>query len=337
MGSLTEAKTNVPDVHDAGQADRAAGKPAGLWLRDRLARYVPFMALVLLLITFSILAPGRFATLQNGKIVLEQTAVLAIVSFGLTFVIVAGSIDLSVGSVVALAGMVAAGVTASHGPYLGMAAGLGVGLATGFTNGLIFTRLRIPSFITTLGMLTIARGLTLLYSKGAPMSITAPAFLRIGKYPGILYLTGIVFIVSYVVYNYTTFGRYTQAIGGDERVTELAGVAVRRIKMGIFTLCGALAALGGVTLAARMGAATPTTGTGFELDVIAAVVLGGTPLTGGMGNVSRSVLGALIASILSNGLVILGVESATQMVIKGIVLFLAVFISFERSKVGIIK
>jgi ribose/xylose/arabinose/galactoside ABC-type transport system permease subunit len=236
----------------------------------------------------------------------------------------------------ALAGMLAMGVVRDHGLIPGVLMGLAVGLAAGTFNGAVFTYLRIPSFIVTLGMLTIARGLTILYSKGAVILVEGPA-AEIGSFPNIIYIVLVVFVFCFVLYNFTTFGRYVQGIGGDERVAVLTGIPVRRIKLLMFMLAGTMAGLGGVVLASRIGAATPTAGMAFELDAIAAVVVGGTPLTGGIGNIYNTVLGALIISMLGNGLVIMGVSSEMQMVIKGLVLIGAVFISLERDKIGIIK
>lgn len=307
-------------------------------LGQRFRILVPFLALLLLTIVFSLLEPTRFPTWRNAQVILNQSAVLSIVGFGLTFVIVAGGIDLSVGSVMALAGMLAMGVVRDVGVVPGVLTGLAVGLAAGVFNGVVYTYLRIPSFIVTLGMLTIARGLTILYSHGAVIIVEGegPA-AQIGLFPTIYYIVLVVFVICLVLYNYTRFGRYTQAIGGDERVAVLTGVPVNRIKLLIFSLCGTLAGLGGVVLASRVGAATPTAGMSFELDAIAAVVVGGTPLTGGIGNIYNTILGALIISMLGNGLVIMGVSSEMQMVIKGLVLIGAVFISLEREKIGIIK
>jgi len=313
-----------------------SASPSTTYWYQRFRMMVPFLALILLAVAFSLMEPTRFATLRNIKVILNQSAVVSIVGFGLTFVIVSGGIDLSVGSVLALAGMVAMGVVRDYGLIPGVLAGMTVGLAAGTFNGLVFTRLRIPSFIVTLGMLTIARGLTIMYSHGAVIIVEGPAS-EIGTFPNIIYIVAAVFAVCFVLYNFTPFGRYVQGIGGDERVAVLTGVPVNRIKLLVFMLCGITAGLGGVVLASRVGAATPTAGQSFELDAIAAVVVGGTPLTGGIGNIYNTVLGSLIIAMLGNGLVIMGVSSEMQMVIKGLVLIGAVFISLERDKIGIIK
>jgi ribose/xylose/arabinose/galactoside ABC-type transport system permease subunit len=307
-------------------------------LRQQTARYIPFLALILLLVGFGIAESERFLTVRNAQIILLQSAVLIIVGLGMTFVIIAGSIDLSVGSLVAVAAMLSAAAANQWGLVGGLTVALLVGAAAGLVNGLVFTVLRVPSFIATLGMLSVARGLTIIYSGGAPIPIQdAGQVLRLGTWPAPVFVAALAVVVCQVIYRLTPFGRYVQGIGGNERVALLSGVPVDRTKTLIFVLSGLMAGLGGLVTAARLGAGTPQAGTGFELDVISAVVIGGTPLTGGIGNMYSTAVGALVISTLSNGLVILGVPSEVQTVIKGIVLVLAVFISLDRRKIGIIK
>jgi ribose/xylose/arabinose/galactoside ABC-type transport system permease subunit len=307
-------------------------------LRQQTARYIPFLALILLLVGFGIAESERFLTVRNAQIILLQSAVLIIVGLGMTFVIIAGSIDLSVGSLVAVAAMLSAAAANQWGLVGGLTVALLVGAAAGLVNGLVFTLLRVPSFIATLGMLSVARGLTIIYSGGAPIPIQdAGQVLRLGTWPAPVFVAALAVVVCQVIYRLTPFGRYVQGIGGNERVALLSGVPVDRTKTLIFVLSGLMAGLGGLVTAARLGAGTPQAGTGFELDVISAVVIGGTPLTGGIGNMYSTAVGALVISTLSNGLVILGVPSEVQTVIKGIVLVLAVFISLDRRKIGIIK
>jgi ribose/xylose/arabinose/galactoside ABC-type transport system permease subunit len=307
-------------------------------LRQQAARYIPFLALILLLVGFGIAESERFLTVRNAQIILLQSAVLIIVGLGMTFVIIAGSIDLSVGSLVAVAAMLSAAAANQWGLVGGLTVALLVGAAAGLVNGLVFTVLRVPSFIATLGMLSVARGFTIIYSGGAPIPIQdAGQVLRLGTWPAPVFVAALAVVVCQVIYRLTPFGRYVQGIGGNERVAVLSGVPVDRTKTLIFVLSGLMAGLGGLVTAARLGAGTPQAGTGFELDVISAVVIGGTPLTGGIGNMYSTAVGALVISTLSNGLVILGVPSEVQTVIKGIVLVLAVFISLDRRKIGIIK
>lgn len=300
------------------------------------ARLVPFIALFLVIGFFSITAGSRFLTLNNASFLLQQSAVIAIPAFGVSLVIIAGSIDLSVGSVVALTGMVAAVVAQETGPIVGMLAGLGVGVIAGFANGVGFAILRVPSFMVTLGMLSVARGLTIVVSGSQPVNVDG-AFQELGRMPGILVLFVACFAGAVILHNYTAFGRRAVAIGGQERVARLSGVPVTRVKLLLFVFAGLMAALGGIALTARVGAATPNAATGFELTAITAVVLGGTPLTGGIGSMTNTVVGAFIISILLNGMVILGIPSEVQLIIQGLVLVAAVYLSLERVKIGIIK
>ena len=284
---------------------------------------------------FSLTAFERFDSLRNFSTIIQQATVLVIVAFGMHFVITAGSIDLSVGSTLGFAGMVGATVSVASAPS-SIVVALGAGAAIGLFNGLVFTFMKVPSFMVSLGTLLVVQGLTIVYSHSNPIMV-ADSVMTIGLYPNILYVALAVFAVCYVIYNFTTFGRYCTAIGGDERVSIISGLPVRRTKVLVFVLSGTLAGLGGIITAARLGAATPTAGASFELSVISAVVLGGTPLTGGVGSIQNTVIGALIIAMLGNGLVILGVPSEMQRVITGLILIVAVFLSLERGKIGIIK
>jgi ribose/xylose/arabinose/galactoside ABC-type transport system permease subunit len=335
---LSETRTPAAAAGGVAVTEETTGQPRSVRLRQQTARYIPFLALILLLVGFGIAESERFLTVRNAQIILLQSAVLIIVGLGMTFVIIAGSIDLSVGSLVAVAAMLSAAAANQWGLVGGLTVALLVGAAAGLVNGLVFTLLRVPSFIATLGMLSVARGLTIIYSGGAPIPIQdAGQVLRLGTWPAPVFVAALAVVVCQVIYRLTPFGRYVQGIGGNERVALLSGVPVDRTKTLIFVLSGLMAGLGGLVTAARLGAGTPQAGTGFELDVISAVVIGGTPLTGGIGNMYSTAVGALVISTLSNGLVILGVPSEVQTVIKGIVLVLAVFISLDRRKIGIIK
>jgi ribose/xylose/arabinose/galactoside ABC-type transport system permease subunit len=302
-----------------------------------IQQVVPFLALIILFTLFTVLKGGTFIAPSNLLVVAQQSVVLAIVAFGMTFVIVAGSIDLSVGSVVGLSCVVTA-LVGINNLALGLIVGPLVGVLAGLINGMVFTYAKIPSFIVTLGMLQVARGITIVISNGSaqPMPSTGP-LADIGVMPMILVCFVVAAILSAILFNYTIFGRRVRAIGGNERVATLAGVPTGRTKVGAFVFAGLMAGIGGLVLASRLGTGSPVAGTGFELDVIAAVVIGGTPLTGGLGTISGTVVGALIMSMLANGLVLLGVDSASQTIVKGIVLTLAVFVSLDRSKIGIIK
>jgi ribose/xylose/arabinose/galactoside ABC-type transport system permease subunit len=304
----------------------------GLGFKDT----VPFLSLLVVLGTFVVLIPDRFPTLTNAKLLLQQSAITMTVGFGMTFVIVAGSIDLSVGSVVALSAMIGGSVVASGHLFLGILVSIATGMVCGAVNGSAFAYLRVPSFVVTLGMLQAARGLTTVYSHGFPIMMPDSTQFY-GAWPGIMIIALIVFVITGFIYRYTVLGEYVRAIGGDETVARLSGTPIRLYKTLIFVISGALAGLGGFMMAVRLGVASPSVGVGYELDVIASVVLGGTPLTGGTGRVYGTILGAVIMSAIGNGLVMLGVPSEWQLVVKGCILVIAVFVSFEREKIGHIK
>lgn len=304
--------------------------------QELIRRAVPFAALAALIVVFGALAPDRFLTASNAQYVLVQSIAVMIVAFGMTLIVITGSIDLSVGSTVALSAAVGATFAASSGPVLGIMAAVITGAIVGFVNGIGLAWLKIPSFIMTLGMLSVARGLTLLVSETQPISVPE-AWNWFGTGPGIYIVAAFVFVVCGVLYRFTAFGRHILALGGNERVARMAGVSTARTKIFVFMLGGICAAVGGLVLSSRVGAATPTAGTGMELTVIAAVVLGGTPLTGGIGSLLNTAIGAILITMLLNGLVILGVGAELQIIAQGAVLIVAVLISLERKKIGVIK
>lgn len=297
---------------------------------------VPFLALIIVVVFFGITGGDRFLSLSNASFLVQQAAIVAIPAFGTSFVIMSGSIDLSVGSLVGFTGVVAAVVAEHDGVAIGMLAGVGAGLIAGLINGFAFAVLRVPSFMVTLGMLSVARGMSIVVSQSQPINV-GTSFQSIGQMPGLIILFAGCFVACVVLLHFSSFGRRVIAIGGNERVARLSGIRVTRMKLLLFVFSGFMAALGGLALTARVGAATPDAATGFELTAIAAVVLGGTPLTGGIGNMLNTVVGALILSILLNGMIIIGVASDIQLIVQGAVLVAAVLLSLDRSKIGIIK
>lgn len=315
------------------------------------------MALALLVIGLS-LASDSFLTVDNGLNVLRQISINLCLSIGMTLVILSGGIDLSVGSVLALSGAVAAGVLKnglSLAPinslldrWLGMklawldvvlqftvfgaiVAGIVVGLIAGWINGYVITRFRVPPFVATLGMLCIARGLTRRWTRGFPITNLGDEFGFMGtgywlNVPMPVWISAVLVVVFVVVTRRTRFGRYLYAIGGNERAATLSGIDVMRVKRLVYTLGGGLAGVAGLLLAARLNAADPKVGIGYELDSIAAVVIGGTSLSGGRGSILGTVLGCLLIGVLQNGLVLLGVSDDWQLVISGLVIVVAVAI-----------
>jgi ribose transport system permease protein len=308
--------------------------------KEFLARFQSLIALLLMFVALS-LASDKFLTVDNGMNVLRQISINLCLSIGMTLVILSGGIDLSVGSVLALSGAIAAGLL-KNGialPVLGISlqftvfgavlAGIIIGLLLGWVNGIVITRFSLPPFVATLGTLSIARGLAQLWTGGFPITGLGPQFGFIGTghvigLPMPVWISGLLVAVFTLVTRRTRFGRYLYAVGGNERAAQLTGLNLRRIKIWVYALGGALAGVAGLILTARLDSATPSAGFGYELDSIAAVVIGGTSLNGGRGSVPGTVLGCLIIGILNNGLVLLEVSPFWQQVIKGLVILLAV-------------
>jgi ribose transport system permease protein len=277
-----------------------------------------------------------FLTVANLLNVAEQTSINAVVAIGMTIVILSGGIDLSVGSIVALSGVVlgtALGTSPDDGLPLIVALTLAIatGVGCGLVNGTLISWGRLPPFIVTLGMMSIARGAALLVTEGRPVSGFGPAFRalatgRIGPVPAPIVITIVAYLLAHFVLARTTFGRYVYAIGGNEEATRLSGVPVRFHKTMIYGVSGLTSALGAVMLTARLNSAQPIAGTMYELDAIAATVIGGTSLMGGEGSLGGTLIGALIMGVLRNGLNLLGVSSFLQQVVIGSVIIVAVLI-----------
>jgi ribose transport system permease protein len=307
---------------------------------EQLARFQSFLALALMVIALSV-ASQNFLTVDNTLNVLRQISINLCLSLGMTLVILSGGIDLSVGSVLALSGAVAAGLLKNglalpHFNLLvqftvpgAIVAGIGVGSVLGWFNGLAVTRFKLPPFVATLGMLSIARGLTMLWTGGFPVTGLGDDFGRLGTghalgIPMPVWISAALVALFIVVTRRTRFGRHLYAVGGNERAATLSGLAVPRIKLMVYTLGGGLAAVAGLLVTARLDSATPNAGLGYELDSIAAVVIGGTSLSGGRGSILGTVLGCLIIGVLNNGLFLLDVSPFWQQVVKGFVILAAV-------------
>ncbi|MBP5277762.1 MAG: ribose ABC transporter permease [Prevotella sp.] len=308
----------------------------------------PLVALLLMIIAMMFLS-DHFATSDNLFNVLRQVSVNVCISVGMTMVILTGGIDLSVGSILALAGAVAAGLTRDGLSFPGadlfvgftfwggILAALLIGALLGWINGVMITTFKVPPFIATLGMLTIARGLTMLYTGGFPITGLGKGFEYVGTgwflgIPMPVWIALIVVIVFAFIMRHTIFGRYIYAIGGNERASLISGIKVNKVKLIVYTLAGTLAGLAGLLVTARLDSAQPNAGVSYELDSIAAVVIGGTSLSGGKGSVIGTIIGALIIGVLNNGLVLLGVSPFWQQVIKGIVILAAVIIDKGAAK-----
>ena len=290
-----------------------------------------FIGLVLLSAVLWALTP-HFLTAQNLVNVLEQTSINAIVAVGMTFVILSGGIDLSVGSIVALAGVVlGTALQGGHGLTIALALALAAGAACGVANGALIAWGGLPPFIVTLGMMSVARGAALLFTEGRPVSGFEASFRvlatgRIGLVPAPVIAMAAVYALAQFVLARTTFGRYVYAIGGNEEASRLSGVAVRFHKTMIYGVAGLASACAAVLLTARLNSAQPIAGINYELDAIAATVIGGTSLMGGEGTLAGTLVGALIMGVLRNGLNLLGVSSFLQQIVIGGVIIVAVLL-----------
>jgi ribose/xylose/arabinose/galactoside ABC-type transport system permease subunit len=309
---------------------------SSLWL-GYLAQSSNVLALILLLIIASLLSP-YFLSTRNIFNVLRGASMIGIVAIGMTFVILNRGIDLSVGSLVG----VSAALAASFAPY-GVAAAilvaLGAGLGLGLVNGLLITALRLQPFIATLGMLIFARGLVFVHTNGSNIVVENPTeafqFLGsgyVGPVPAPVILFVLIWLVAAWVLKYTVFGREIYAVGANEEAARLSGINVNRNKVLVYCVSGVLAGLAGFVMASRLTVGEPNGGTLYELDAIAATLIGGTTFDGGVGGVGGTVLGILILSFLSNILNLLNISPYSQMLLKGVIIVLAVVVSEWRKR-----
>ncbi|GED32898.1 ABC transporter permease [Brevibacillus centrosporus] len=302
-----------------------------------LQRMGPLLGLALIVIVLSVIN-SDFLTVSNIFNVLRQISINALIAFGMTFVILTGGIDLSVGSMLALASAITAGLMASGmDTWLAVLIGLLAGVVMGAINGIIITKGKVAPFIGTLATMTVFRGLTLVYTEGRPITGLNEDFALLGKgffleipMPVIWML--ISFAILYFLLRHTTFGRHVYALGSNEEATKLSGINTGKVKVLVYSISGLFAALSGIILTSRLNSAQPTAGTSYELDAIAAVVLGGTSLSGGRGWIVGTLIGAMIIGVLDNGLNLLNVSSFYQSVVKGAVILIAVLLDRSKAK-----
>jgi len=309
-------------------------------IKDKLKKNISLTAFIILFIFFSLTTDGKFLTSNNIQTLLGASIDLLICALGATFIIMLGSIDLSSGSMISLCGVIAAKIYETTTSTLAaVLAAIAVSVLFYGIMGVAHTRLQVPTFIVTLGFLSIARAVVTMISSGTITMIPfdSPFKKYFGLKPWIIILGLVMFIIVWLIERYTLFGRYTRLIGGDERVAKLSGINVNKQKVLVFLFAGLFTAIGGVVMAARIGSGSPAIGQGYELNVISAVVLGGTSQRGGIGGVRGTLIGALTLAVLSNGLVLLGMPSEVQLFIKGIVLILAVYVTLERNPNAITK
>ena len=315
------------------------------WRIPSLARMQSLIALLAMIVALSFMSDA-FLTAENGWNILRQISVNLCLSVGLTLIILSGGIDLSVGAILALSGAVAAGLL-KHGvgmPSLGVhldfttigaiLGAISVGAVLGLANGLAIARLGLPPFVATLAMLSIARGLTYLWTGGFPITGLGDDFGSLGVgvplgIPAPVWEAAIIVVLAWFLCSRTVFGKQLYAVGGSERAARLTGIRVERVKVLVYLLGGILAAVAGLIVTARLDSAQPNAGMGYELDAIAAVVIGGTSLSGGRGTMGGTVLGCLIIGVLNNGLFLMDVSPFWQQVVKGVVILAAV--AMDRS------
>ncbi|MGT5121513.1 ABC transporter permease [Escherichia coli] len=300
--------------------------------KELLMRLAPLFSLIILVLFFSFSSPFFFNT-ENIMTIALQTSVIGIMAIGVTFVIITAGIDLSLGSVVAFSG-VAVGICATLGlPFL-------AGGMCGYVNGLLVTKMTIPPFIATLGLMMSVRGINMVMTDGRAIYFADyPMFKTLAQgrlfdvlpYP-VFYLVIVALVGAYILKK-TVIGRYVYAVGSNEVAAHLSGIKVQRVKIFVYAFCGLLTGIAGVILASRLNSGQPTVGVGYELEAIAAVVIGGTSLMGGIGTIGGTIIGAFIMSVLKNGLNLMGVSQFWQMVAMGVVVVAAVYLDTLRKKI----
>ncbi|MFN8830308.1 MAG: ABC transporter permease [Labrys sp. (in: a-proteobacteria)] len=333
--------------------ERAQGQDAkaGFDVFGFLARFAPLIFLIVLMIAFAILEP-RFMSSVNLFNVMRQVSITGLLAIGMTFVILTAGIDLSIGSLLAFAGLVAAAVAKGgmqdrftvgdeaigYGWQAAALAAIVVGLIGGYLQGLAITRLKVPPFVVTLGGMSAFRGAALLFAAGGPISGFQPDFAwwgqgRIGPVPVPVIIFLVAAVIAHIVLSRTRFGRRVYAVGGNPEAARLSGLNVDGIICSVYVIMGFFAGLGAFVLAARLNSAEAVAGTGYELTVIASVVIGGTSLFGGVGTIFGTVIGSILIGVLLNGLVLMNVSSYIQQIIIGVIIVLAVaFDTFAKSR-----
>lgn len=300
-----------------------------------------FFVLIVISIIFSLLTPN-FLTVNNLISVLRQITNNIFLALGMTLVIILGGIDLSVGATVAMTGTMTVGLIVTQGVpmYLAIVIGLIIGVIVGYLNGLIISVFKLPAFIVTLATMNITKGFAYIYSGGRSTRITNDIYAQIGTgqlfgfipYP-VIYM--IIFIIIFsAIMNSTKMGTYIYAVGGNRESARLSGVSIRKVELFVFTLSGFMAAFAGLVLSSRMFSGQPSSGDGYEMDAIAACVLGGVSMSGGTGKISGTVIGAMVIGVISNGLNLVGVSSFWQNVVKGMIILAAVIIDSRKNMIS---
>lgn len=308
------------------------------YFKDNIGIIIALFAMCLFLIVFPT-TRSTFLTQKNIFNILRQNASNLFLATGMTMVIILGGIELSVGSVIALSGCVAAGCVEFLGlpEIVGFAAAILVGAIVGMFNGLVICKTDIPPFIVTLASMNITKGIALVYTQGAPIRCMSDAFKfpgagYIGPFPTPVILMILIFAIAAYIINCTKLGRHMYAVGGNAQAAKFSGINVQKVKFIIYTYTGIMAGIAGIVIASRLYSGQPTAGDGAEMDAIAAVVVGGTSMSGGSGRIGGTLIGVLIIGVLNNGLNLLGVDSNWQYIVKGLVILLAVYVDYIRNK-----
>ena len=308
------------------------------YFKDNIGIIIALLAMFIFLTVFPT-TRSTFLTPKNMFNILRQNASNLFLATGMTMVIILGGIDLSVGSVIALSGVVAAGCVVNFGlpETVGFIAAIAVGAAVGLFNGFIICKTDIPPFIVTLASMNITKGIALVLTGGAPIRCMTDAFKfpgagYVGPVPTPVILMFIIFILAALMINKTQLGRHIYAVGGNVQAAKFSGISVQKVKFIVYAYTGVMAGIAGVVIASRLYSGQPTAGDGAEMDAIASVVVGGTSMSGGSGRIGGTLIGVLIIGVLNNGLNLMGVDSNFQYIVKGLVILLAVYVDFLRNK-----
>ena len=308
------------------------------YFKDNIGIIIALLAMCVFLIIFPT-TRSTFLTQKNIFNILRQNASNLFLATGMTMVIILGGIDLSVGSVIALSGCVAAGCVVNMGlpEVAAFLIAILIGAAVGMFNGVVICKTNIPPFIVTLASMNITKGIALVYTQGAPIRCMTDAFKfpgagYIGPIPTPVILMLIIFVIAVMLVNRTHFGRHIYAVGGNAQAASFSGINVQKVKFWVYTFTGIMAGIAGVVIASRLYSGQPRSGEGAEMDAIAAVVVGGTSMSGGSGRLGGTLIGVLIIGVLNNGLNLMGVDSNWQYIVKGFVILLAVYVDFIRNR-----
>ncbi len=320
--------------------DNTIGKKSTFEMLMRFfTKYGIYLAFLLLVVVMSIASPV-FLTASNFVNILRQVSVKGILAVGMTFVLLTGGIDLGVGSVLALTGVITTSLVTTDVQFpliVALLVGIGVGILCEAFNGILIAKLRVPAFVVTLAMTTIAQGLALMYTRGRPVINLSESYKvigggSVGPFPISILIFIFVIIVSVFALDFTTYGRHIRAVGGNETAAKTSGINVSAVKFSAYIVMGVCSAIAGIILTSRVQTGNPSAGAGYELDAIAAAVIGGTSLSGGVGSVLGSVIGILLLGVMSNGLDLLNVSSYLQQVVKGLIIIAAVLLDLKRGR-----